>query len=95
MEVDTNIHSHDAYYDKVKYNEPRQKLFAVMRYEKAGSTDRPGWIFKIITQDQAELLNIARLSVALPNTDNQSYVSNAEDVIIVEIIPSDIWVKKI
>ncbi|MFC0903887.1 hypothetical protein ACFHWD_04175 [Clostridium sp. MT-14] len=95
MANSTELVSHDGYYESKKHNEPRQKLFAVMRYEKANQTDQPGWIFKTITQDQSELLKTLKTSIELPNTDNQGWVSNKEDVILVELIPTDIYVKKI
>lgn len=95
MEISTDVKSHDTYYDSMKYSEPRQKLFAVMRYEKQSSSDSPGWIFKIITQDQAALLKSIKEAVGNPNSDGQGWVSNAEDCIVVEIIPSDMYIKKI
>ena len=55
--VSTTTISHDSYYAANKNNEPRQKLFAVLRYEKQGSSDSPGWIIKIITQDQRDLID--------------------------------------
>lgn len=90
----TNI-SHDSYYAANKNNEPRQKLFAVLRYEKHSVTDEPGWIIQIMTQDQGALIDTLTKSVSFPNTDGQGYVSNMEDNMIVEIIPTDVFVKKI
>ena len=93
--VSTTTISHDSYYAANKNNEPRQKLFAVLRYEKQGSSDSPGWIIKIITQDQRDLIDTLKKSISFPNTDGQGYVSNIEDNMIVEIIPTDVFVKKI
>lgn len=90
----TNI-SHDSYYAANKNNEPRQKLFAVLRYEKQNSNDQPGWIIKIITQDQRDLIDTLNESISFPNTDGEGYVSNIEDNMLVEIIPTDVFVKKI
>ena len=91
----TSTISHDNYYATNKNNEPRQKLFAVLRYEKHSVTDEPGWIIQIITQDQGVLIDTLTKSVSFPNTDGQGYVSNMEDNMIVEIIPTDVFVKKI
>ena len=87
--------SHDEYYRDHKYNEPRQKLFAVLRFEKHSSSDEPGWIIQIITQDQAELLKSMKKAIDFPNSDGSGWVSNKEDVMLVEIIPTDIYIKKI
>lgn len=91
----TSLVSHDSYYESNISNEPRQKLFAVLRFEKHGNTDEPGWIFQIITQDQTALLKSMKQSIDFPNTDGQGYTTNKKDVILVELIPTDTYIQKI
>jgi hypothetical protein len=79
----------DLYYSKSTFGEPRQKMYAVMRFEKHGQTDDPGWYFKTITQDQSEIKKIVKQSIDYPSTDGMGWVSNVNDIMIAEIIPID------
>lgn len=79
----------DLYYNKKVFGEPRQKMYAIMRFEKRSVTDEAGWYFKSISQDQTELKKIAKNSIDYPATDGLGWVSNINDVMLVEIIPID------
>lgn len=93
--VDHNNGYYDAYYNRLTFGEPRQKIFAVLRYEKHGTSDDPGWYIKEITSDQQRLKQIAKHAIDFPASDGQGWVSNVNDIMIVEIIPTDSVIKNI
>lgn len=83
------------YYNHSTFGEPRQRMWAVMRFEKTGASDTPGWYIKKITNDQNELKIWAKQVIDFPSTDGLGWVSNINDVMIVEIIPTDTVYKTI
>lgn len=93
--VDHNNGYYDPYYNRLTFGEPRQKIFAVLRFEKHGQQDDPGWYIKEITSDQERLKKMTKHAIDFPATDGQGWVSNINDIMIVEIIPMDSVLKTI
>lgn len=83
------------YYSRATFGEPRQRMWAVLRYEKHSIVDDPGFYIKKVTNDQNELKIWAKEAVDHPNSDGQGWVSNIGDVMIVEILPTDTFYKTV
>lgn len=88
-QTDHNNGYYDLYYNHTVFGEPRQKMWAVMRFEKHNQTDDPGWYIKKITNNQNELKVWAKQCIDFPSSDGFGWVSNINDIMIVEIIPTD------
>ena len=93
--VDHNNGYSSLYYSRKVFGEPRQRMWAVMRFEKTSSSDTPGFYIKKMTNDQNELKVWAKQAIDYPSTDGQGWVSNIGDVMIVEILPTDTFYKTV
>lgn len=89
--VDHNNGYYNIYYNRKTFGEPRQRIWAVMRYEKKNSSDQPGWYIIKTTNNQEELKYWAKQAVDYPSSDGMGWVSNVTDIMIVEILPTDTY----